>query len=279
MIGAIVGDVVGSVHEFRPHKSTDFPLLQPRSTFTDDTVLTIATASAILTRQPYGDAYLEFGRRYPRRGYGGSFHRWLHSSNPKPYGSYGNGSAMRVSPVGLAFDTVERVLAEAGRSAAPTHDHPEGIKGAQAVALAVFRARHRVPKADIRREIEERFGYDLSRSVAEIRPAYRFDETCQGSVPEALTAFLEATSAEDAIRLAVSLGGDADTLAAIAGSIAQPFHRDLPADLIARVRALLPAEFVEIIEMFEAKYPSAPEASAGDLLGRARRSPPLASRP
>ena len=257
MIGAIAGDVVGSVYEFHPHKSVEFPLLGPRSKFTDDTVLTIATAHAILTGQPYGDAYLDFGRRYPGRGYGGNFRQWLHSPNPKPYGSLGNGSAMRVSPVGLAFDTVERVLEEAERSAAPTHNHPEGIKGAQAVALAVFRARHSVPKADIRREIAERFGYDLNRSVDEIRPTYSFDETCPGSVPEALTAFLEADSAEQAIRLAVSLGGDADTQAAIACSIAHPFHRDLPADLIAGVRALLPQEFLEVIEEFESRYPSA----------------------
>ncbi len=189
MIGAIIGDVVGSVYEFQPHKSTDFPLLQARSTFTDDTVLTVATAHAILTGKSYGEAYLDFGRRYRGRGYGSSFLRWLRSESPRPYGSFGNGSAMRVSPVGLAFDTVERVLAEAERSAAPTHDHPEGIKGAQAVALAVFRACHRVPKADIRHEIEERFGYRLDRSISEIRADYGFDETCQGSVPEALTAF------------------------------------------------------------------------------------------
>lgn len=257
MIGAIAGDVVGSVHEFAPHKSTDFPLLHPRCTFTDDTVLTIATAHAILTGKPYGDVYLDFGRRYPRRGYGSSFLKWLRAPNPTPYGSYGNGSAMRVSPVGLAFDTVDSVLKEAERSAAPTHDHPEGIKGAQAVALAVFHARHGVAKADIRKEIEQRFGYHLSRSVAEIRATYCFDETCPGSVPEALTAFLEATSAEDAIRLAVSLGGDADTQAAIACSIAQPFHRDLSPDLIASIRGLLPEEFLKVMDEFETTYRSA----------------------
>jgi ADP-ribosylglycohydrolase len=264
MIGAVAGDVVGSVHEFAPQKSTDFPLLQPGCKFTDDTVLTIATAHAILTGQPYGDAYWDFGRRYPGRGYGGNFGQWLHSPNSKPYGSLGNGSAMRVSPVGLAFDTAERVLEEAERSAAPTHNHPEGIKGAQAVALAVFRARHGVPKADIRREIEERFGYDLSRSVDEIRPDYRFDETCPGSVPEALAAFLEADSAEHAIRLAVSLGGDADTQAAIACSIAQPFHQDLPAGLIKSVRALLPDEFLKVIDDFEMRFSLAIRSRSSD---------------
>ncbi len=257
MIGAIVGDVVGSVYEYQPYKGTDFPLLHSRSTFTDDTVLTVATAHAILTGKSYGEAYLDFGRRHRGRGYGGRFQDWLEAGVQKPYGSFGNGSAMRVSPVGLTFDTVERVLAEAERSAAPTHDHPEGIKGARAVALAVFRARHRVPKADIRKEIEERFGYDLSRSIADIRPGYELDETCQGSVPEALTAFLEATSAEDAIRLAISLRGDADTLAAITGSIAQPFHRDLPADLITGIRALLPEKFLTVIDQFEGQNRSA----------------------
>jgi ADP-ribosylglycohydrolase len=257
MLGAIVGDVVGSVHEYRPHKSVDFPLLQPNSCFTDDTVLTIATARAILSGEPYERAYLELGRRYPRAGYGGQFRQWLAHDEPRPYGSYGNGSAMRVSPVGLAFDTVERVLAEAERSAAVTHDHPEGVRGAQAVALAVFRARQGTSKAAIRSELEARFGYNLSRTIDTIRPGYTFDVTCQGSVPEALIAFLEARSTEHAIRLAVSLGGDADTLAAIAGSVAEPFHKDLPEPVIASVRALLPEEFLEAIDAFATKYPRA----------------------
>ena len=255
MIGAIAGDIVGSPYEWHPHKSVDFPLLLPRSCFTDDTVLTIATARAILSGESYGKAYLELARRYPRAGYGGGFKSWLALDEPHPYGSFGNGSAMRVSPVGLAFDTVERVLAEAEKSAAVTHDHPEGIKGAQAVALAVFRARHRTPKAAIRTELETRFGYDLSRTIDAIRPGYTFDPTCQGSVPEALIAFLEATSTESAIRLAVSLGGDADTLAAMAGSVAEPFHRDLSEEFVTSVRALLPVEFLEVIDAFERAYP------------------------
>ena len=258
MIGAIVGDVVGSFYESRPNKSVDFPFLRPGCAFTDDTVLTVATAHAILSGEPYGRAYLDFARRYPRAGYGGSFRKWVREGGPQPYGSFGNGSAMRVSPVGLAFDTAERVLEEAGRSAAPTHDHPEGIKGAQAVAFAVILARRCIPKTEIRREIEERFGYDLRRTLASIRPGYRFDVTCQGSVPEALIAFFEAATAEEAIRLAVSLGGDADTQAAIAGSIAQPFHGDLPDEVIARVRGLLPPEFIEVIDEFDMRYSSGP---------------------
>jgi ADP-ribosylglycohydrolase len=256
MIGAIVGDVVGSPYEGRPQKSVDFPLLRQESRYTDDTVLTIATARAILSGEPYGHAYLEFGRRYPRAGYGKQFKEWLAFDVQLPYGSFGNGSAMRVSPVGLAFDTVERVLAEAEKSAAVTHDHPEGIRGAQAVALAVFRARHGTPKAAIRSELETRFGYDLSHTIDGIRPAYTFDISCQGSVPEALIAFLEAASTEEAIRLAVSLGGDADTLAAIAGSVAEPFHRDLPEHVVSSVRALLPAEFLEVIDAFGRTYPA-----------------------
>lgn len=256
MIGAIAGDVVGSPYEHRPHKSVDFPLLRRESCFTDDTVLTIATARAILSGEPYGHAYLELARRYPRAGYGKQFREWLAFDVQRPYGSFGNGSAMRVSPVGLAFDTVERVLAEAEKSAAVTHDHPEGIKGAQAVAFAVFLAHHATPKVAIRAELEARFGYDLSRTIDGIRPAYTFDPTCQGSVPEALIAFLEAASTEDALRLAVSLGGDSDTLAAIAGSVAEPFHRDLPEQVVASVRALLPPEFLEVIDAFGRAYPA-----------------------
>jgi ADP-ribosylglycohydrolase len=256
MIGAIAGDVVGSPYEHYPHKSVDFPLLQQESRFTDDTVLTIAMARAILSGEPYGRAYLELGRRYPSAGYGKQFREWLAFDEPRPYGSFGNGSAMRVSPVGLAFDTVERVLAEAEKSAAVTHDHIEGIRGAQAVALAVFRARHGTPKAAIRSELETRFGYDLSRTIDGIRPAYTFDPSCQGTVPQALVAFLEAASTEHAIRVAVSLGGDADTLAAIAGSVAEPFHRDLPDHVVASVRLLLPAEFLEVIDAFGRAYPA-----------------------
>ena len=220
MLGAIAGDVIGSVYEGNPTKSPDFPLFHPLCSFTDDTVMTVATAHAILTGDPYTEAYRAFGRRYPHAGYGSGFRAWLRSEEPRPYNSWGNGSAMRVSPVGLAFNDVETVLREARRSAEVTHNHPEGIKGAQAVALAGFMANTGASKAEIRVEMTQRFGYDLTRRIAEIRPDYAFDVSCQGTVPEALTAFLESTSVEDAIRLAISLGGDSDTLAAIAGGIA-----------------------------------------------------------
>lgn len=250
MIGAIAGDVIGSVHEWTPTKTTDFPLFTAASRFTDDTVLTVATAHAILTATPYEDAYRRFGRRYPDAGYGGMFSEWLRAAEPRPYNSWGNGSAMRVSPVGFAFDSVETVLREAERSAAITHDHPEGIRGAQATALAVYLARTGAPKEEIREELMERFGYDLRRRIDAIRPGYTFDVSCQGSVPEAIIASLESEDAEDAIRLAVSLGGDADTQAAIAGGIAEACYGDLPSSIVEPVRARLPVDLLEVIDAF-----------------------------
>jgi ADP-ribosylglycohydrolase len=255
MIGVIAGDVIGSVFERRPTKAVDFPLFHERSRFTDDTVLTIATARAILEGVPYERAYRELGRRYPNAGYGGSFYAWLFEEDPQPYNSWGNGSAMRVAPVGLAFHSAEEVLREAERSAAVTHDHPEGIKGAQATALAVFLARTGAPKETIRRELIRRFGYDLDRTVEGIRPSYRFDVSCQGSVPEAIVAFLDSGSVEEAIRLAISRGGDSDTQAAIAGGIAHAFHGGVPEPIEVAVRRLLPAEFIEVIDAYGRAYP------------------------
>jgi ADP-ribosylglycohydrolase len=188
ILGAIAGDIIGSPYERRPMKRTDFPLFTDRSRFTDDTVMTVATAHAIVTGTAYEAAYLHFGRRYPNAGYGGAFKAWLLSETPEPYSSWGNGSAMRAAPVGWAFDDVDTVLREAERSAAPTHDHPEGVKGAQAVALAVFMARIGLSKGEIRDDLQARFGYALERTVEEIRPDYTFDVSCQGSVPEAIVA-------------------------------------------------------------------------------------------
>jgi ADP-ribosylglycohydrolase len=251
MIGAIAGDLIGSVHEGAGTKTTSFPLFQSYSRFTDDTVLTVATAHAILTGTSYHEAYRTFGRRYPDAGYGGMFMQWLMARDPRPYNSWGNGSAMRVVPVGLAFSTVDEVLLEAQRSAAVTHDHPEGIRGAQAAALAVFLARTGESKEGIRHEIADRFGYDLDRTVDAIRPGYRFDVSCQGSVPEAIIAFLDASDVEDAIRRAVSLGGDADTQATIAGGIAHAWYGDVPATIVEPVRERLPTEFLEVIDRFD----------------------------
>lgn len=257
MIGVIAGDVIGSVHEHTGIKSIEFPLFDSRSSFTDDTVLTVATAYAILTGASYETVYLDFGRRYPNAGYGSSFREWLLAASPRPYNSWGNGSAMRVAPIGLAFASVEAVLSEAERSAAVTHDHIEGIKGAQATALSVFLARSGSSKEQIRHELQTRFGYDLERRIDLIRPVYQWNVSCQGSVPEAMVAFLESSDVEHAIRLAISLGGDADTLAAIAGGVAHAFYRHIPADIVGPVRARLPAEFLDVIDQFERQYPLA----------------------
>ena len=254
MLGAIAGDVIGSVYEAHPMKSMDFPLFGQESQFTDDTVLTVATAYSILEKCDYAEAFRTFGRRYPRAGYGGAFYHWLFSSQSGPYNSWGNGSAMRVSPVGFAFESVDAVLEEAERSASVTHNHPEGIKGAQATALAVFLARKGENKYSIRDDIEKRFTYDLSRTLDDIRPGYRFEVSCEGSVPESITAFLESKDFEDAVRKAVSLGGDSDTMACIAGGIAHAFYGKIPEEIVANVRERLPDEFLGIIDRFMEMY-------------------------
>jgi ADP-ribosylglycohydrolase len=254
LLGAIAGDVIGSVYEFNAPKHTHFRLFTPNSKFTDDSVLTLAVADALLHDRDYLAYVRTYAQAYPHRGYGGYFAQWIYADDPQPYNSFGNGSAMRVSPVGWAFDTVEDVLREAAASAAITHNHPEGIKGAQAVALAILRARSGASKDDIRQETVERFGYALSATLDEIRPGYRFDETCQLTVPPAITAFLESNDYEDAVRKAVSLGGDADTLAAITGSIAEAFYGGVPADIAAEIRSRLPDELWSVVEAFGEKY-------------------------
>ncbi|QTA90763.1 ADP-ribosylglycohydrolase family protein [Desulfonema magnum] len=254
MIGAIAGDIIGSVFERHPEKTTKFRLFSPYSTFTDDTVLTVAIAYSILTGRDYTTALKAFGSKYPDAGYGGSFYVWMLSCHSKPYNSWGNGSAMRVSPVGFAFDSVEHVLAEAKKSAQVTHNHPEGIKGAQAAALSVFLARSGETKDSIREEISDRFDYDLNRTIEEIRPDYYFDVSCQGSVPEAIIAFLDSENFEDALRKGISLGGDSDTIACIAGGIAQAYYKTIPPEIIAKVRNRLPEEFLSVIDEFNEKY-------------------------
>jgi ADP-ribosylglycohydrolase len=254
MLGAIAGDVIGSVYEQDQIKRVDFPLFSSRSTFTDDTVMTVAVAYALLHQLDYAASLKTFGRKYPHAGYGGFFYQWLHAADSRPYYSWGNGSAMRVSPIGVAFDSVDRVLAEAEKSAAVTHNHPEGIKGAQAVALAVFLARSGHSKGEIKRQVSQRFGYDLDRTLAEIRPTYSFDVSCRGSVPPAIIAFLESTDVETAIRNAVSLGGDSDTLACIAGGIAHAFYREIPKHIGAEIRRRLPADLLQVIDEFGVKY-------------------------
>ena len=254
MIGAIAGDIIGSVYEHHPIKTTDFPLFHPGCRFTDDSVLTVAIAHAIIEQVDYATALKTFGRKYPRAGYGGAFIEWLFAAESRPYNSWGNGAAMRVSPVGFAFPDAESVLREAQRSAEVSHNHPEGIKGAQATALAVFMACHGESKENIRRKITRDFGYNLQRTIADIRPHYHFDVSCQGTVPEAIIAFLDSEDYVEAIRNAISLGGDSDTLACITGGIAQAFYQEIPDSILKAVYGMLPEEFLAIIERFNHTY-------------------------
>lgn len=254
MRGAILGDIIGSVYEHNRVKTTDFEIIHPFNRFTDDTVLTVAVADAILNGKTYEDTIRFWGMCYPNAGYGGNFYNWLKSENPRPYNSWGNGSAMRVSPVGFAFDSLERVLEEAERSAVITHNHPEGIKGAKATAASVFLARYGSTKEEIKDFVSVIFDYDLNRTIDEIRPGYSFDVSCQGSVPESIIAFLESTNYENAVRLAISLGGDADTQACIAGGIAQAFYKKIPKNLIDLSNQKLPESMLEVLRSFEKKY-------------------------
>jgi len=254
MIGAIAGDIIGSVYEHRQIKTKDFPLFHSRCRFTDDTVLTVAIADAILSGRPYIESVREFGRRYPGAGYGGSFIQWLYSDDPRPYNSWGNGSAMRVSPVGFAFSSEDDVLRHATMTAEISHNHPEGIKGAQATALAVLMARTGTGKEQIRSRIAEEFGYDMDRTVDDIRPGYAFDVSCQGTVPEAILAFLDSDSYEDAVRNAISLGGDSDTLACITGGIAEAFYGDIPKHVQEKVQEYLTPDLWQVTEAFCEKY-------------------------
>jgi ADP-ribosylglycohydrolase len=254
MIGAIAGDIIGSVYESSPIKTKNFPLFDSYCCFTDDSVLTIAIADAILSRNSYEQSVHEIGGQYPDAGYGGSFIEWLDSDYPEPYNSWGNGSAMRVSPIGFAFNSEDKVLREAEKTAIISHNHPEGIKGAQATALAIFLARTGRTKEDIRKQIGRTFDYDLNRTVDNIRPIYSFDISCQGTVPEAIISFLDSTSYEDALRNAISLGGDSDTLACITGGIAEAFYQGIPDDIQNKVRETLTPDLLRITERFCKKY-------------------------
>ena len=235
MIGAISGDVIGSVHEGAAAQAKDFPLFVSGSRFTDDTVLTVAVASAIREGEDFGASIRRWGRRYPHAGYGGWFRGWLFREDAPPYNSFGNGSAMRVAAVGWAFDNLDVVLREATKSAEVTHNHPEGIKGAQAVAAAILVARTGQPKNPIAAFLSERFGYDCSMGLSALQRRGGFDVTCQGTVPAAAVAFLRSTDFEDAVRNAVSFGGDADTLACIAGAMAEAHYGGVPGDIQAKV--------------------------------------------
>jgi ADP-ribosylglycohydrolase len=256
MLGAIAGDIIGSVYEGSPIKTTDFPLFSENSTFTDDTVLTIAVAECLLNQGSYTEYFQKWGRKYPDAGYGMTFSEWIHSDIPQPYDSWGNGSAMRVSPIAYAFETIEEVLEEAERSATVTHSHPEGITGARATTAAIFLARTGKNKREIKDYISRNFAYDLDRSIKNIRPSYEFDVSCKGSVPEAIIAFMESENYEDAVRLAVSLGGDSDTQACIAGAIAEAYYKRIPEEIIVEAKKRLPEDFLGVLEGFMKKYMS-----------------------
>lgn len=261
LMGAIFGDIAGSIYEFDPHKSTDINLQDKRMDYTDDTIMTIAVADWILndkrhTMNGLVERMQQWGRRYPHPmgAYGNMFSQWLRSDNPMPYNSWGNGSAMRVSAVGFAFDTLEETMNVAKKCAEVTHDHPEGIKGAQATAAAIFMARTGSPKKEIRRFITDTFGYNLDRSCDDIRPTYGFDGSCQGTVPESIIAFLDSKDYEDALRLCISLGGDADTMGAITGAIAGAYYNKMPYALYEFGMEKLPKDIQNVVGLFNSKY-------------------------
>ncbi len=262
MFGAILGDIIGSPYEFdMGDKTKDFPLFDVDSEFTDDSVMTIAVADALLDSYGQDDEEIKktlvysmqkWGHKYPYAGYGSMFYRWLLAKDPHPYNSFGNGSAMRVSSVGWLFDTLEETRRIAKLTAEVSHNHPEGIKGAEATASAIFLARTGKDKDEIHDYIVKEFGYDLSRTCDEIRPTYHHVETCQQTVPEAITAFLDGLDFEDVIRTAVSLGGDCDTLTCIAGGIAEAYY-GVPDELKEECIYRLAKDMVEVLKKFEKK--------------------------
>jgi ADP-ribosylglycohydrolase len=254
MLGAIAGDVIGSVHEHSGTKTKNFPLFVEASQFTDDTVLTVAVAERLLRGGSYVDWYHEYFHAYPEAGYGSSFIHWAEHRCREPYYGWGNGAAMRVSPIGIACNTLEEVLAQARASAEVTHNHPEGIRGAQATAAAVFLARSGYTKADIKTYIEQEFGYCLSERLDDIREHYCFDVSCQGSVPQSIIAFLEADGFEDAVRNAISLGGDADTMACIAGGIAEAFFGGVPDEIASQTLAALDERLHGVVCEFQERF-------------------------
>lgn len=258
MIGAIAGDIIGSVHEGAGTKTLNFPLFHRHCRFTDDSVLTVASAACLLDGGDYTDYYHDYFHAWPDAGFGGNFFQWAAARDRQPYYSYGNGAAMRVSPVGFACGTLEEVLRQAERSAAVSHDHPEGIRGAQATATAIFLARQGEEKTAIRARLEELFDYDLGRTLDEIRPRYRFDVSCQGSVPESIIAFLEADDYESTIRNAISLGGDADTMACIAGGIAEAWYGGVPAEIRTDALERLDPRLRAVTERFVDRHGGGP---------------------
>jgi ADP-ribosylglycohydrolase len=254
IFGAIAGDVIGSTYEFKNEKSVNINLFVEESTFTDDTVLTIAVADAILNNKDFGKTIWEYGNKYIDRGYGGRFLEWLASENPTPYDSWANGSAMRVSPVGWAYSTLHETLEMAKKSAEVTHNHPGGIRGAQAIASAIYLARNGFSKKAIKDYISQTFEYDLNFKLDDIREEYKFHVSCKYSVPQAIVAFLESTDFESGIRLAISIGGDSDTISAMTSSISVAFYNQISDDIYNFVKSRLPQDFIDIIEQFNERF-------------------------
>lgn len=254
MLGAIAGDIIGSIYEFDKKKPEyNFQLFHKYSHFTDDTVLTVALADSILSETPYLDKVIEYYHLYPDAGYGGMFRRWAANSGRHPYNSYGNGSAMRVSPVGWAYNDINTVLQKAKESAEITHNHPEGIKGAQATASAIFLARQKTPISEIKEFIIENFNYNLDFELEELREHYRFNESCQGTVPQAIYTFLISESFEDSIRKAIYIGGDSDTVACINGSIAEAYY-GIPNDIVEQIYKKLDDRLTQVTKQFVRRY-------------------------
>lgn len=254
MLGAIAGDIIGSVYETSNLKKVKFHLFHPQAHFTDDTVLTIAIAESLLKGLPFTETIRLYALKYPQRGYSSRFKAWLQQEEQSAMDSPTNGAAMRVSPVGFAFEHLYEVLAEAKKSAEATHNHPEAVKGAQAIAVSVFMARQGASKAEIREYVQKMFGYDLNRSIKQIRPGYKMSADSRETVPEALIAFLDSNGYEHCIRLAISLGGDTDTLAAMAGAVAQAFYRSIPYEIIYFVKQKLDKDLWEVVEEFNESY-------------------------
>ena len=254
MLGAIAGDIIGSVYEVSNIRTTDFPLFIPQSRYTDDTVLSIALAHSLLNGEDFTFLLQWYYRQYPYAGYGGAFKEWAWSGSREPYNSWGNGSAMRVSPVAWTFDTLEEVLEQAKRSAEVTHNHPAGIRGAQIIAASIFLARQNQSKEAIRAYLEDTFGCDLNDTIENLRATYTFDVSCQGSVPQAVIAFLESDGYEDCLRKAISIGGDSDTIACMAGGIAHAFYGEVPDAIQQEVYARLDEPLREIVFRFCEKF-------------------------
>ena len=285
MLGAVVGDIVGSIYEWKNHRSKDFPFFGPGADYTDDSVLTLAVADALLHGHPPQKSLYLWATRHPKRGYGSRFSNWLGTWELAPYGSYGNGAAMRVSPAALIAGSLEEALSLAVKVTEVTHDHPEGLKGAKAAAHAIFLARGGIGAGDIRREIARHYGYDMGRTVDSIRPHYRFDESCQGTVPEALICALEAVSFEDAIRNAISIGGYSDTVAAIAGPVAEA-RFGIPDGIARTAMAMLPADMQETLWRLYARSDYAhplsrerPVLPVSELRARYEALPPIEELP